>query len=234
MSGKTLLKQPLPPNPNAVKIEQFWITCGEKQPFEDPKYILTPSVRKNLKDVARVVSLSNFAVLLQGETSVGKTSMITYLAEATGNTCIRINNHEHTDVQEYIGSYVVNDKGLFVFQEGVLPLAMRNGYWVILDELNLAPTDVLEALNRVLDDNRELFIPETQQTIQAHPNFRLFATQNPTGTYGGRKPLSRAFRNRFVELHFSEVPTNELSEIIEKRTWSMTSANDDKQGCLYH
>ena len=32
---------------------------------------------------------------------------------------------------------------------GVLVEAMRNGHWVILDELNLAPTDVLEALNRV-------------------------------------------------------------------------------------
>ena len=33
--------------------------------------------------------------------------------------------------------------------EGLLVDAMRKGYWIILDELNLAPTDVLEALNRV-------------------------------------------------------------------------------------
>jgi midasin len=70
---------------------------------------------------------------------------------------------------------------------GVLVEAMRSGHWIILDELNLAPTDVLEALNRVLDDNRELFIPETQETVKAHPCFMLFATQNPPGLYGGRK-----------------------------------------------
>jgi midasin len=33
----------------------------------------------------------------------------------------------------------------------------------VLDELNLAPTDVLEALNRLLDDNRELLVPETSE-----------------------------------------------------------------------
>ena len=40
---------------------------------------------------------------------------------------------------------------------------------------------------QLLDDNRELFIPETQETIAAHPMFMLFATQNPPGHYGGRK-----------------------------------------------
>lgn len=94
---------------------------------------------------------------------------------------------------------------------------MRRGYWLILDELNLAPTEVLEALNRVLDDNRELFVTETQTVIKAHPGFQLFATQNPTGLYGGRKELSRAFRNRFVELHISQIPPDELTEILHKR-----------------
>lgn len=70
---------------------------------------------------------------------------------------------------------------------------MRKGYWIILDELNLAPTDVLEALNRLLDDNRELLITETQEVVKAHPRFMLFATQNPPGLYGGRKVCSISF-----------------------------------------
>ncbi|KAG2468110.1 MDN1 protein, partial [Polypterus senegalus] len=155
--------------------------------------------------------------LSSGETSVGKTSLIKWLASSTGNHCVRINNHEHTDIQEYIGCYASSETGKLVFKEGVLIDAMRKGYWIILDELNLAPTDVLEALNRLLDDNRELFVTETQETVKAHPRFMLFATQNPPGLYGGRKVLSRAFRNRFVELHFSELPSAELETILHQR-----------------
>ncbi|GFX29234.1 midasin [Trichonephila clavipes] len=94
---------------------------------------------------------------------------------------------------------------------------MRNGYWIILDELNLAPTEVMEALNRVLDDNRELFISETQKTVKAKQGFMVFATQNPPGHYGGRKILSRAFRNRFIELHFNDIPPPELEVILAQR-----------------
>ncbi|PNX81729.1 midasin, partial [Trifolium pratense] len=121
------------------------------------------------------------------------------------------------DLQEYLGSYITDASGKLVFNEGVLVKAVRNGYWIVLDELNLAPSDVLEALNRLLDDNRELFVPELQETIKAHPNFMLFGTQNPPTHYGGRKMLSRAFRNRFIEIQVGEIPDNELSTILEKR-----------------
>ena len=83
----------------------------------------------------------------------------------------------------------------------------------MLDELNLAPTDVLEALNRLLDDNRELLVPETSEVVRPHPHFMLFATQNPPGSYGGRKVLSRAFRNRFLEMQMDEIPEAEFSQI---------------------
>ena len=157
-------------------------------------------------------------MLLQGETAVGKTSTVQYIADMSGNRCIRLNNHEHTDLSEYVGSYTSDgSSGQLVFRDGPLVSAMRHGYWVVLDELNLAPGEVLEALNRVLDDNREIIIPETQEVIHAHPNFRVFATQNPPGAYAGRKALSRAFRNRFIEMHFCELPDNELEDLVSKR-----------------
>uniref|UniRef100_A0A5S6QIN1 Midasin n=1 Tax=Trichuris muris TaxID=70415 RepID=A0A5S6QIN1_TRIMR len=201
---------------NLLDVCGFPIVMGSLQPYTKPEYVLSKSVTRNLEDLCRVVSARRFPVLLQGETSVGKTSMIQFLASLTGNVCVRINNHQNTDVQDYTGSYVTDSSGKFVFVEGPLVKAMRAGYWIILDELNLAEPDVLEALNRVLDDNRELFIPETQEVVSAHENFILFATQNPPGAYSGRKTLSRALKSRFVEINFNELPYDELADILAK------------------
>ena len=179
--------------------------------------VLTKSTTKHLRSLSRSIAAGPWPLLIEGPTSAGKTTLVEYLAAKTGHRCVRINNHEHTDVQEYIGSYVANSSGSLVFREGILVEALRKGYWIILDELNLAPSEVLEALNRLLDDNRELYISETQEIVRPHDSFRLFATQNPSGIYGGRKPLSRAFRNRFVEIHMGDIPNEEMVTILEKR-----------------
>ena len=120
---------------------------------------LTQTFKQHLKDFLRAIAGTELPVLLEGPTSAGKTSMIRYVAEVVGYKCIRINNHEHTEIQEYIGNYFPDKSGRLVFREGPLVQAVRQGYWLILDELNLAKTEILQCLNRLLDDNRELFIP---------------------------------------------------------------------------
>ncbi len=205
-------------NKEYVQFRHYWITQGAVPVQKQPRYIITPFVERNLLNLVRATSTRRFPVLLQGPTSSGKTSMVEYLANISGNRFVRINNHEHTDLQEYLGTYVSGHNGHLQYQEGVLVRALREGNWIVLDELNLAPTDVLEALNRLLDDNRELWVPETQQVVRPHENFMLFATQNPPGMYGGRKVLSRAFRNRFLELHFDDIPEDELETILRERS----------------
>lgn len=215
---KSVLSQiPQSPGEDYIQFKHYWMKKGPGELKPQAHYIITPFVEKNMMNLVRATLGSRFPVLIQGPTSAGKTSMIKYLADITGHTFVRINNHEHTDLQEYLGTYVTDDTGKLSFKEGILVEALRKGYWIVLDELNLAPTDVLEALNRLLDDNRELFIPETQEVVHPHPDFMLFATQNPPGLYGGRKFLSRAFRNRFLELHFDDIPQDELEIILRER-----------------
>jgi midasin len=218
-----LLSQPVPPpekdaSEKYVQVGSFWLLRGPEPVQSTAEYILTPSVEAKLVDLARIVTTRRFPVLIEGPTSSGKTSSVEYLAKQTGHRFVRINNHEHTDLQEYLGSYLTDPAtGKLKFQDGILVRALRAGDWIVLDELNLAPTDVLEALNRLLDDNRELVVPETNEVIRPHPNFMLFATQNPPGLYAGRKVLSRAFRNRFLEVHFDDVPQDELETILCQR-----------------
>lgn len=210
---------PRPPQDKGsyVLFKHYWMPRGTFPVEEQPQFIITPFVERNLLNLVRAATTRRFPVLLQGPTSSGKTSMVEYLAKISGNKFVRINNHEHTDLQEYLGTYVSGIDGRLQYKEGVLVRALREGSWIVLDELNLAPSDVLEALNRLLDDNRELMIPETQQVVRPHENFMLFATQNPPGLYGGRKVLSRAFRNRFLELHFDDIPEDDLETILRGR-----------------
>jgi midasin len=72
------------------------------------------SEQRHLRGLARAVVFRKCPVLLQGPTSCGKTTMVEYLAALTQHKVVRINNHEHTDLSEYLGSYVTNEAGELV------------------------------------------------------------------------------------------------------------------------
>ncbi|KAI5184811.1 midasin [Nematocida homosporus] len=223
--GRKLLTQffPITTTPSSIS------TTSSTHPSSTNHYIITPTTQTYLDEITAAIE-AKVPVLLEGSTSVGKTSLIKHLAQLRDKQIIRINNHEHTELAEYLGAYSVAETSSdspddskrqkttsqFIYREGALVDAVRNGHWVLLDELNLAPTEVLESLNRLLDSNRELFIPATQEVIQAHAEFALFATQNPAESldYKNRKHLSKAFRNRFIEIYVEDKTRPEMEAIL--------------------
>lgn len=111
-----------------------------------------------------------------------------------------------------------SDELSFAFVESQLVTAIREGYWVLLDNLNCAPPEVLERLNSLFEDPPSLSMYEyskgevlsaAQGTIS--PSFRLWATVNPGRLLATR--LSGALLNRVVRLHvraldFGVLPTD--------------------------
>jgi midasin len=81
-------------------VEEFIIRKGGHKPlnFDESDFILTPSFRKLVKRLASIVAVTDYATILEGPTSAGKTSTVQYLANVTENKVIRINNHMHTDI----------------------------------------------------------------------------------------------------------------------------------------
>ena len=78
---------------------------------------------------------------------------------------------------------------------------LDSGYWILLDELNLATQSVLEGLNACLDHRAEIFIPELNKTFSIDSDTtKIFATQNPPREGGERKNLPKSFLNRFVKV----------------------------------
>ena len=92
---------------------------------------------------------------------------------------------------------------------------MKNGSWVLLDELNLASQSVLEGLNAILDHRKEVFLPELNETIICHPNFQIFACQNPVQEGGGRKGLPASFLNRFTKVWLSSLTNEDVIHICQ-------------------
>lgn len=126
---------------------------------ENADLIPTVSTVKNLKKIAISVLLDD-PILLIGETGVGKTSLVRHLAYLSKHNFRRFNLNGQTDKTEFIGGYKPDSKGMFKWRDGILVEAMIKGHWLVLDELNLAESQVLERLNSLLDDEHGLVLSE--------------------------------------------------------------------------
>ena len=175
----------------------------------------TPTTKKNLYKIIRAMTLSK-PLLLEGSPGIGKTATVIALANLTGNSLIRINLSDQTDVSDLFGSDLpVADGsiGAFAWRSAPFLHALEMGHWVLLDELNLASQSVLESLNACFDHRGSVFIPELGRSFYLHPNFRVFAAQNPLVQGGGRKGLPKSFLNRFSLIYMEPLDCHDMVKI---------------------
>lgn len=225
-------------------------------------YCLDQRTAETLLHVAEAVALAE-PCLLEGETSVSKTSIVQYLASLLQQPLVRLNLNGQTDAGELIGRFLPQGSPETLplsldelaesaellqpmtqqilrqaraearpltrvevqqvmareritqhpwrWQDGLIVSAMRLGWWVVLDELNLAEPQILERLNSVLERDPSLVLTEHDNEVLGpggtpiHPSFRIFATMNPA-EYAGRSALSPAYRDRWRGYVFVHPP----------------------------
>jgi hypothetical protein len=173
-------------------------------------FCIDPSTAAVLEFLAYSLSLAD-PCLLEGPTSTSKTSSVRYLASLIGQPLARLNLNGQTDTGELIGRFTPAEAGGWIWREGLAPRALRDGLWLLIDEVNLAEAQIVERLNSMLDQPPSLVLTEHANEVIADPDpgYWLCATANPAGRYVGRSPMSPAFRDRFVATLLVAPPSEE-------------------------
>lgn len=121
----------------------------------------------------------------------------------------------------------------FEWRDGPVLKAIREGTWLLLDEMNLASQAVLEALNSCFDFRGKLYIAELGRTFDIQGGdvprttmCRFFAAQNPNRQGGSRKALPKSFLNRFTKIHVQPMSDVDMRTIVAHRL--AVDANDER------
>jgi len=78
---------------------------------------------------------------------------------------------------------------VFSFLEGNLIKAIKNGDWILIDEINLATNDVLQKIVPLIEGKSLMLYEKGDLSyIERHKDFRIVACMNPAND-SGKKPL---------------------------------------------
>ena len=138
--------------------------------------VRTRSAMRNVEATALALC-QNRPLLLEGPAGCGKSAILEEVAARTGNDdFVTLHLDAQTDSKSLLGSYVVGaTPGEFAWQPGALTQAVKRGRWVIIEDVDQAPFEVLAALVPLLEERR-LYVPGRGESVLAAEGFQLFGT----------------------------------------------------------
>lgn len=172
---------------------------GDRVPKMNPHYVFRSQY---VEEVAWAIEAGE-NIMLCGDTSTGKSSLIEQMAAQTNTPLRRYNIHGESDTTIFVGRdkpKKVDGQAVMEYLPGILARAMLDGEWLLLDEIDAALQPVLFVLQQVLEDNGALTLEDDDATIvRKHEHFRLFATSNTVGAAGRHKLLYTGTMGRMNE-----------------------------------
>jgi cobaltochelatase CobS len=189
---------------------------GPLVPRLNPAYLFPERFGDILQDI-----VENRRVLLIGHTGAGKTSLIEQVAARTQHGVLRANMNGQTTIGDFVGFWTVKG-GETLWVDGVLPTAMREGLWLVVDEIDFAEPSILAVLTAVLEPHGRLLLKEKgNELVDPHPSFRLFATANAVGAmsvyrhlYQGANLMNEAFLDRWRVYLMNYLSPEEEAEVL--------------------
>jgi cobaltochelatase CobS len=215
---------------HSVRIGEIEVPCGALGPLVpriNPAYLFSERFNDIVEDI-----VENKRVMLIGHTGAGKTSLIEQVAARAQHGVVRSNMNGQTTVGDFVGFWTVKG-GETLWVDGVLPTAMREGLWLIVDEIDFAEPSILAALTAVLEPRGRLTLKEKgNEVVEPHPAFRLFGTANAVGAmsqfrhlYQGANLMNEAFLDRWrVYLLDYLSPAEEADVLVRTLAPHMTHA----------
>lgn len=203
----------------SVTIGRVDVPQGEPNPLVpaiNPAYLFPERFDDIVEDI-----VENRRVMLIGHTGSGKTSLIEQIAARAQYGVLRSNMNGQTTVGDFVGFWTVKG-GETVWVDGVLPTAMRDGRWLIVDEVDFAEPAILAVLTAVLEPGGRLLLKEKgNDIVEPHPSFRLFATANAVGAmsqfrhlYQGANLMNEAFLDRWRVYLIDYLAPDEEADVL--------------------
>jgi hypothetical protein len=173
--------------PAAPSLDDFRHYCVDNQTAELLLY------------VARAIDLAE-PCLLEGGTGSARTSAVLYLAAMLGQPVLRLGLGGHTETGERGGRDISSKRGALQWHDSQVVRAMREGHWLLLENINLAEPQLVERLHSVLERRPSLVIAEHDgeriASEAVHPRYRVVATTTPS-RHAGSTPLTPAMIDLF-------------------------------------
>ncbi|CAM9220817.1 unnamed protein product, partial [Ectocarpus sp. 13 AM-2016] len=103
---------------------------------------------------------------------------------ASSTPLLELHLDDQTDSKSLLGAHACTDvPGEFAWRPGALTRAAAAGTWVLIEDLDRAPFEVLAAIGPLLE-GRPLTLPGRTRPLRAAPGFRVFGTVTTVGAGG--------------------------------------------------